>query len=163
MRLILLGADGVGKTSLSLAFQNKGYVRYKDNMYAEKFIGNKDYVYYSNVTLFDFIEQADIKDIVLDRCFWDEFVYSVALNREFNKQDWERMLELDARIAKLDFKIVFMYKPNHIITGEHLITTEHLPVIERQYAEVYATTICSAQYLDSSSQDSEDQILKILN
>lgn len=159
MRIALIGADGVGKSTLSSYFKKElKFIRYKDENYKKLFLGNQQYVYHSNLAMLDFIAQAGLQNVVLDRCIWDEYVYGTAMDRTV---DLPMIRRMDQIMADMDFLIVIMYKSNHVIQDD-LVNQSHLKKIERSYSDVYDWTKCRVMYLNAESEDCFDQSLQIL-
>ena len=125
MRIIIDGNDGVGKTTLSLRLKEdldiKSYVHlsYKDPT---------NFLFYSSI-----LEKTDI---IFDRSFIDEPIYSEVLRRKpgFNNRSEENLYE---KLKKLNYIVIICYSPKKINKdNEHKEIIENEKLIDRYFENV---------------------------
>lgn len=158
MRLAIVGLDGVGKTTLSSYLSKElGIPVFKDNAYKQKYFGNSEYVYHSNSLLFDFISQTN-QSIILDRCFWDEYVYGKAFNRVIDRK---RLVELDYQMAKLGFSLVLLVRNNYNMKDD-IIPESKQKELEDNYYEVLQMTGCKTTIVNVEFENPKQSLLEII-
>jgi hypothetical protein len=104
----------------------------------------------------DYIDQTNTKNIVLDRCIWDEYVYGKIFNRPINL---DRIQEIDAMMAKLGFTIVIMHKKVRLADELVIADNGEFYIL---YGDVQKATKCRTIWLQSDDEDCATQALKIL-
>lgn len=158
MRLAIVGLDGVGKTTLSSYISKQlGIPVFKDNKYKEKFFGNAEYTYHSNSLLFDFIKQTN-QNVILDRCFWDEYVYGTALGR---KVDCKKIAELDDAMYDLKFSLVYVSRPNHKIVDD-VIKSELASKLAVNYRRMLWMSKCNSLEVYNNFEYPQETLLDII-
>jgi thymidylate kinase len=160
-RLIIEGVDGTGKTTIANALAPYLNAHVYKSGREHKLFGEKNaqlnvlkWAVYEQLKM---VELCEI-DIIFDRLFPSEWVYSKAFNRE---SDNNLVLSYDRWWNKLGGKIVFLTKSNNTKDDE-IIDKEKYAEIEALYAKYAEESTCDVLVLDTSDEDIAVQINKIL-
>ncbi len=157
-RLVFLGIDGVGKTSLSKYTASKiGAVYYKDTIYKERFFGNSDYCYHTSFALMQFFQQSSER-IVMDRWFWDEVVYG-AIDKRFIRPHF--IDELDEMAWKCGFKIVYLHKDNP--REDEIWPKGVMQTLRDNYYRILDKTKCQVLTINTNDENTEAQFKRLLD
>ncbi len=141
-RIVILGADGTGKTTLAkeLASVLK-FIYYKDSNYKRYFFGNSSYPIHSASAVLQLTKVME-EGIIFDRFFMDEYVYGKVFNREFDKKLFAMLI---TETIKQDFKYIYCYsmKPR----PDELIDSKYLPEVEKAYTELFKEYIPESDWI----------------
>lgn len=151
-RIVLLGLDGSGKTSLGKYLSERWDITcYKDAIYKRSFFGKTDYTFGSGFGLLQYFAHNKFP-VIFDRWFWDEAVYGVAMKRGVNlKLIWE----MDELAAQAGFKIVYLQKVFRKV--DDLIDPMLDFDLKRNYDLLLASTQCPVLRLPTDDENSENQ------
>lgn len=157
VRLAFHGIDGVGKTTLAKYTAEKlGGVYYKDTIFKELFFGQYDYCYHSSFALAQYFEGSKER-IIIDRWFWDEFVYGTVLQRRLNMPYLNR---LDSMAYRLGFKIVYLEKTNP--RPDEIFDKAFHPMLKAAYEELFKRTACQVIRINTDDEHTENQFKRIV-
>lgn len=158
MRLVFLGLDGTGKTTLASHIAARLRITYyKDHEYKEKFFGNPSYTLFSAISLMQLFEANPELPVIFDRWFWDELVYGAVLNRGL---DHAPFWELDQRAAKQKFILIYLQKK--IRPADDLIGREHGKDLIAAYEDLLSKTSCKVIRLNTDTEDTVNQFFQIV-
>jgi len=160
IRLVLLGLDGVGKTTLGLKLaQDLNAVYFKDHEYKRQYFGNPDYTWHATTILMQLIPLVD-RNFVFDRFFYDEYVYGKTLGRSFNQDKFNQMRVL---ADKQNFKIIYVYRSLDELHADELIDRKYVGQLEQAYMNLLEGMNHHSVYGLADYQDQLKSIVKYLN
>jgi hypothetical protein len=163
-RIILEGFDNAGKTSIAKELSRCLNIPYfKNSAEKELFAGHKynfkENLEYVGPYILGYWEQTLGGGIVLDRFTPSEFAYSRAYNRPTNET---LIWDLDRRLSSLGFMFVFCYKTHYRSFEDNLVTLEKLQGVNDGFFEYYEKTAMNKMILDTTIENLESQISKII-
>jgi len=150
MRIIVDGNDGVGKTNLAKKLQ--------------KDLSIKSYIHlsYNDPTSFNFYNELLKKnDVIFDRSFIDERIYSEILNRKCSLS-FEIESVLFKTLSLLDYKVIIC----HTLQKQNK-ADEHVQIIEHEaYIDSYFYEIAKGHnfiYFDPFNDNYDELLKKVLS
>lgn len=159
VKIALIGIDGTGKTTIARGLSRLlGIPYFKDSIYKERFFNDPNYANITGEFLLDLLRQTS-QPIIMDRCFWDEFVYGQVYNRPFNEAILKRMVKL---ASDLEIVTIYCYKDT-IEYKDDLILPEDLPLIKKAYEKfLIKWGIPNQLWLNTTDQKIDEQLIRIL-
>lgn len=166
IRLIVEGHDGAGKTTICKVLSNKINVpiyKCSKEKTALHFLNKAENIKLSILKWeipgqLDLIEQCNAS-VIYDRFFPSEYAYARTLDRQ---TDDELVFEYDAWWNRLGGKIVFLYKQDCFIEDDELIPSTLFDDIKNEYVNYSMLTACDTLFLDTTDQDLDKQLEKII-
>ena len=159
--IIFEGIDGTGKTNISKELSkriNYKYLKFKpeSNRWFDPEI---DLIYGVRKELF-YLKEFNLK-VILDRHFPSEYVYSQVYNRPF----LEKLLrKVDLEFKKLKTLIIICVKNIKNYEDELLkFDDETYKKIKDKFVEFSKWTKCNVILFDTTNEDLENQMKRILN
>lgn len=160
------GYDMCGKTEISKALSEKlnvPIIKVKRN---EKWFDPLIDLLYGGETMVQMLEQIGVS-AVFDRCYPSEYAYSKVYNRPTSI---EKLLSIDERFAKMNGVIVICYKDtdaqkedDNVLDGKPLIDKSKYDMIFEKYLEFTRLTKCRVLMLNTTNENLDEQITKIIN
>jgi len=162
MIIILEGADNTGKTNIANEFirLNPEYVKFKGNREADifKFSGCKELPYIQGEFFVDVISQLKVKNLIIDRFYPSEFVYSKVYNRY---QDLGSIFKLENSMKKLGAVILYCYKTEYKTFEDELVEFSQIERIKEVYDYFLSITNLPFLVLDTTDEDL-DREMKVI-
>lgn len=161
LRLVILGVDGSGKTTLAkeLASQFDLYY-YKDKVYKEKFFGNADYVWHSAFALMPLIADNE-EGFVFDRFFFDEYVYQSLRRKNWRADYWAELIEMS---VEQEFRIIHCFKHSRQYRPDEIIDRSNIKLLEEGYENLYVHlgSKIQVEYINTD-YDLQSQVMLVRN
>jgi len=160
MILIMEGHDKAGKTTIAEALSKQiSYPIFKDPR-RKQIIKHNDTsaAVQAGLLLANFMHCTK-PDIILDRFYPSEIVYSQVLNRKTNIWD---LWKTDRIMANTEARIILCYKSN-IKQKDEIHNIEILKQVKDKYFEFANKTKCNTLMLDTTDEGINAQIQKILD
>lgn len=155
--IIVEGADGTGKTEIARALSTRINVPYfrmntqHDNWRAGRF---KDALEFDQTYISQFLDQT-ATDVIIDRAYPSEFVYSIVYGRETN----ERVLrDVDAKFASFGTIVLVLLRRDYSKSrADDLVTSDKLEELHSKYLEFIGWTKCKTvcMYVDEFENNLE--------
>lgn len=158
---IFEGIDMVGKTTIAKQFANVIGVPYYCEYHRDKWYDHTIDILYAEEARIQMLEQIGFS-VVLDRSYPSEYAYAKAYRRPLFEH---RIYELDHRYSLLGAKIIYCYKPKEKWQEDKtkLIDFMKYEFIDFYYKEIIRQSKCHSLFLDTSDENTFDQIETILN
>lgn len=158
--IIFEGHDMVGKTTIAKALGERLNLPVlkvvKTNKWHDTLI---DLLYGVEIHV-QTAEQTGI-NLIYDRLFPSEYAYANAYNRITSE---EKIFEYDRRMAALGAKIIVCYKlpSQHQEDDQGMIDVSKYDLLTQMYQQYAQRSCCQILFLDTGSEDLEDQLAQII-
>lgn len=162
--IIMEGPDGCGKTNIGKALAEElGYYYFKvdsekHNWRAGKF---KEALEFDQTYIAQFLTQVPV-DVVIDRAFPSEFVYSAVFKRETNPMVLKKV---DEMFGDMDAVVIILLRHDYSGVKDDLVPTSDLQKIHHLYWAFYAETNCRCivMHVDEFNNDLKLQLPRIVD
>jgi len=166
MKVAFIGPDMTGKSNIAEAlskdinvpvFKNTG--EWKTKLSSEDYFVNL--LRFGGPFLMDFIKQVDV-DVIMDRFYPCELVYSRAFSRE---TDIEIISWMDEEFSQINGKFIICLKESYEGLVDDVypdqLPTEKLILLDELYRDFYKSTKCEAYILYTDDMNIKTQVKKI--
>lgn len=164
--LICEGPDSCGKTEIGIALAKKLSMEYfrmptqHENWRAGKF---KEALELDQPFLIELLRQTKLDDLVIDRAWPSEFVYSQVFDRDTN---WQALEEIDREHSDLGTTIVLLLRSTYVGSREdELVPQQKLQALHDQYLDFMDWTKCDviAMLVDKYGNDCKQQVPRLID
>tara|TARA_R110000796_G_scaffold247686_1_gene373552 strand:- start:401 stop:928 length:528 start_codon:yes stop_codon:yes gene_type:complete len=154
--IIFDGPDMCGKTEMAKALSHRlGIPYFKNKNEWSAFENDPSYfqnaLQYGDTFFYSYLKQTDA-NVILDRSYPSEWVYSLAFGRP---RDLEMLRHIDNMAAEAEVKIVIPYRTNYdnITDDVHDINSDDLKLVHAMYCDFAEWTKCDVLRLCVDSED----------
>lgn len=164
--VIFVGADNSGKTTIAKALKDHtGYQYFKNPIEHQRFISGESFfkreLEHSGPLTLEIIRQCkfDGGGIILDRYTPCEWVYSKVYSRYTNDSV---IWDIDSKLCDMNAIIIYCYKTEYSNYSDEIIEESKIPFINKYYMDYLNISKCKSLQLDTTDQDLNSQISKIM-
>ena len=163
--IIFEGVDNTGKTTIAKKLASVLNIQYFKNLIGQQsFI--QDYFYtftqYTAPMMMALLKQVKFYDggIILDRFTPSEHVYATVFDRKY---DNKLIRKIDTELSEIYAVIIYCYRTDFDTWSDTLISKKHTAYLMNEYDNYLAWSKMFSLKLDTTDQNLDDQITKILS